>query len=347
MPPSGSRHLSRSLSRNQPPPPGPSSGPESDVVPISGALRGLAVVGPPITIATALLFYFGWALTAEQSRALGVDESIFAMTTRDYVLRSLSALFVPLIVASAVMLLWVVAHGLLLDLVADPRRRRAVRRGAQLLAWSAWVVVPCAALLLALAAPGLGALAVPLSLAVGFLLTEYGVRMRAHADEEAGRPTASRPAWFGSLRGVLVGVLVTACLFWEVANFAEVVGRGKAERVLESSNSYPLVVVYSQNNLQLDVPGVVVEPLPGESADFRFRYSGLHLLQRTGGRYFLVPQDWSPAVAPLIVLRDEESIRLEFTGATSGQALSCLPAVSDPRPEAAPARAACAPRRGE
>lgn len=318
MPRSGRPQPTRSLGRSQRTVSNPGAGPEPDSVPLSGALRALAVVGPPITIATALLFYFGWALTAEQSRAMGVDESIFAMSTRDYVLRSLSALFVPLMVGSAVLLLWVVLHGLMLDLVASPRRRGSVRRGAQLLAWSAWAFVPCAGLLLALAVPRWRELIVPLSLAIGFLLAEYGVRLRGMADEAAGRHGIGRPAWVRNFRGLLVGVLVTAALFWEVANFAEVVGRGKAERVLASSNSYSLVVVYSQNDLKLDVPGVAVETLSGEASDFRFRYSGLHLLQRTGGRYFLVPQDWSPTLSPLIVLRDEGSIRLEFTGSSSG-----------------------------
>lgn len=290
--------------------------PEPDSAPISGALRALAVVGPPITIATALLFYFGWALSAEQSRAMGVDESIFAMSTRDYVLRSLSALFLPLIVGPALLLFWVVLHGLLLDQMRDPRRRSMVRRGGQVLAWSAWVAVPGAGLLLAWIVPAWGELVVPLSLAVGFLLTEYGVRLRGLAGEAAGRADWGRPPWVGNLRGVLVGVLVTAALFWEVANFAEVVGRGKAELVLASSSSYPNVVVYSRHDLQLQAPGIQVETLAGRESDFRYRYSGLHLLQRTGGRFFLVPQDWAPAESPLIVLRDEESIRLEFTGST-------------------------------
>lgn len=291
--------------------------PEPDSVPISGALRAVAVFGPPITVATALLFYFGWALTAEQSRAMGVDETIFAMSTRDYVLRSLSALFVPLIVGSALLLTWVVVHGRLLDLLSQPRPRARVRVGGQALAWSAWAVIPCAGLLVTLVVPSWRPLVVPLSLAIGFLLTEYGVRLRGLADAAGGHTGSSRPSWIAQLRAVLVDILVTAALFWEVANFAEVVGRGKAVAVLESSNGYPYVIVYSRNDLQLGGPGVTAETLPGERTDFTHRYSGLHLLQRTGERYFLVPHNWTPASSPMIVLRDDDSIRVEFTGASS------------------------------
>lgn len=291
---------------------------EPDTVQIGGALRALAVVGPPVTVATALLFYFGWALTAEQSRAMGVDESIFAMSTRDYVLRSLSALFVPLIVGSALLLLWVVAHGWMLDVLEQGGRADDVRFGARILAWSAWAVTPCLGLVLALLVPSWRPLVVPLSLAAGFLLTEYGLRLREFADAAAGRDRPRRPRWLPQLRAVLVGVLVTAALFWEVANFAEVVGRGKAERVLQSSNGYPYVTVYSQHDLNLTATGVTAETMAGEATDFRYRYAGLHLLQRTGDRYFLVPHDWSPATSPLIVLRDEASIRVEFTGGAPG-----------------------------
>lgn len=298
------------------PTPQPDAG--SDSLPIGGALRALGVVGPPLTIATALLFYFGWALSAEQARAMGVDESIFAMSTRDYVLRSLSALFVPLIVGAGVLLVWVVVHGLLLDLIQDPQRRGAVRRFGQVLAWSAWWVVSGFGLITMGLIPRWGELALPLSLAIGFLLTEYGLRLRDLADGAAGVAPLRRPGWVGSLRGVLVGVLVTAALFWEVANFAEVVGRGKAERVVASANDYPLVVVYSQRDLRIEAPGVSAQTLPGVESDYRFRYSGLHLLQRTGEKFFLVPGDWAPTASPLIVLRDEESIRFEFTGSAGG-----------------------------
>jgi len=281
---------------------------------IGGALRALAVVGPPITIATGLLFYFGWALTAEQSRAIGVDESIFAMSTRDYVLRSLSALFVPLIVGAGVLMAWVVVHGWVLAALRNGRYRAEIRRAGTALAWTAWWVIPLLAGLLSVAWPAWRELAVPLSLAAGILVAEYGARLRRLAAPATASAPSEDPAWLGHLRTVLIGVLVTAALFWEVANFAGVVGRGKAEAVVESVAGFPEVSVYSRSDLHLQPPGVTASVYDGVEDDYRFVYTGLHLLQRTGDKYFLVPDGWRPGVSPLVVLRDDASMRLEFTG---------------------------------
>ena len=66
----------------------PDSAEDRESLPLGPALKALATVGPPLTIATALLFYFGWVRVAKQSEAMGLDESVFLMSTRDYVLRS-------------------------------------------------------------------------------------------------------------------------------------------------------------------------------------------------------------------------------------------------------------------
>ena len=52
-------------------------------------------IGSPIALATALLFYFGWVRSEEQAQAFGADASVFAMSTNDYLLRSVNILFFP------------------------------------------------------------------------------------------------------------------------------------------------------------------------------------------------------------------------------------------------------------
>ena len=60
-------------------------------------------------------------------------------------------------------------------------------------------------------------------------------------------------------------------------------------------NRFPSVVVYSARDLKLAVPGVSAQQVGDEEAAYRYRYSGLHLLQHTGGRFFLVPRNWTPS----------------------------------------------------
>ena len=65
---------------------------------VTSLLAVLTKVGPPLTVVTALLIYFGWARADAQSKAMGVDVSMFGYSTQDYVLRSISTLYLPLLV---------------------------------------------------------------------------------------------------------------------------------------------------------------------------------------------------------------------------------------------------------
>lgn len=263
-------------------------------------LRSLLTVGPPVTIATALLFYFGWATSAAQSTAMGLDVGIFGMGTTDFVLRSLDALFVPVLAGCTVLLGWVALHARVLRAraaAAPGRTPRVVFVARQ--AW--WVVGAVAGLVVLLWPPGRG-ITVPLALAAVVLLLEYRGRLRGRRE---GEPTGLK-----ALRSTLVGVLVTALLFWEVANVAEVVGRGRAVALVAGVDRLTPVVVLSEDDLRLDAPGTRVTRDDG--ARYRYRYEGLRLLHRGGDTWFLVPDGWRPGQAPLVSLPDSAGVRLEF-----------------------------------
>jgi hypothetical protein len=66
--------------------------------PVKSLLSVLASVGLPVTLISALMLYFGWARTDQQARYMGLDVSLFGFTAQDYILRSISTLFVPLLV---------------------------------------------------------------------------------------------------------------------------------------------------------------------------------------------------------------------------------------------------------
>jgi hypothetical protein len=277
-------------------------------------MRVLAVAGPMVSVATGLLFYFGWARTAAQSAAMGLDESLFSMSTRDYILRSLNALFLPLLIGVGVLLGWLSAHVALTNRLHQGRGTARTTRICGWVSRSAWFAVPLAVLLACSHEPAWRPVAGPLALAAGFVISEWAARIRAEGDRLLGRSPASGTTWAGPLRGVLVGVLVTAALFWEVTNFAQVVGRGLAEQVSATVAQRPSVVVYATLDLQLPPGDVRVQHLPGSAGDFRFRYSGLHLLQISGGKVFLLPAGWQPGTAPLIVVTEGRDVRMEFSG---------------------------------
>ena len=45
---------------------------------------------------------------------------------------------------------------------------------------------------------------------------------------------------------------------------------------------------------------------------YRYRYSGLRLLIRSGGKYFLLPGNWTRDAGTVIVLGDRPDYRFEF-----------------------------------
>ena len=163
---------------------GPPPEPARDETPIGiDVARTALALLPPVTLIVGLLFYFGWVRTAANAQALGQDPSIFEFSTTDYVLRSVSSLFFPLLVLTASALLALLAH---------ERVQRALRDGG-----AGWAV-PAARILIGL---GLALLCYgvlytfvlfeqqnawmdvtgPLSLGIGVLLVAYGGWLRSQA----------------------------------------------------------------------------------------------------------------------------------------------------------------------
>jgi len=151
----------------------------------------------------------------------------------------------------------------------------------------------------------------PLALGLGVTLTSYAVYLNdrlTRGTREVGR---DRRVSSGMLTAVVV--LIVLSLFWGTAVYAAALGRGFAQRLASSLSVLPGAVVYSEERLHVGGPGVLESPLPARGSAYRFRYSGLRLLIRSGGNYFLLPDDWSTGEGSVIVLSEDEPIRLEFT----------------------------------
>ena len=78
----------------------------------------------PVTLITALLFYFGYVSARSQYEYFGIDVDTIGLSTQDYVMRSPQPLLVPLLVLSLL-----AVAGLLLHNAIQPRAGLiAVRR---------------------------------------------------------------------------------------------------------------------------------------------------------------------------------------------------------------------------
>lgn len=274
----------------------------------SHVLGYVSVIGPPATVVTALVFYFGWARAKAQAEWMGLHVNLFGYTTRDFALLSISALYLPLLLLVALGLLWVWLDRIL---------RRRVDRGA---AGGLSTTLPRAALVgaaalivlmvvLLFAERRYSPLYAPYLVTVGVLVAAWAVRIRRYAAGAGDGPR--RPAEQQAVEATLVLVLVALLLFWGTSNFAEARGRGLAEALETNLLWLPRAQVYSEKPLGLDVPGLTTHDLGTDEAPL-YRYDGLRLLSVSGERYFFLHDGWSVEEGTVVVLPDDSSLRVQY-----------------------------------
>jgi hypothetical protein len=290
--------------------------PSAGVKNLRSSVELVSSIIAPSSLVTGLLFYFGWVYTSARSLYFGIDSSILGFSTADYILRSFDVLQVPLGATLVLVLLLVKAHSRLMAWAAPPSNRLWLRRIET-------SVTAMGALFFSIGLSGLTSRPI---LETKFMTTHLGLFFGAGALAYAGHLKRSFPDRSGPgptvrislLSTVLVALFMTMNLFLAVGQWADAAGRGAAQS-LEAAlpSARPAVSLYSKQNLHIDGPGVVAIGFADPEAAYRFKYTGLRLLIRSGDKYFLLPTRWSRENAVAIVLKESDSIRLEFTPGAS------------------------------
>ena len=268
---------------------------------------------PPVTLITGLLFYFGWVRVDEQARALHQRDVVFSYSTSDYVLRSVDALFFPLLVLAATAVAMLLVHRQVQRALADG--------SAQWAGVTGWVLagVGAALLLFGLAyAAGwfnrtsrpqalFPDVAGPIAIGLGAILLAYGGWLRAQV---RGRPASEPVLWWQRVAvSGAVAAIIALTLFWAVGNFARVRGDELAAYVQDTYRSYPGVTVYAAKDLGLQEDARLTTDQRSE-VQYPFRYTCLRLLDHVGGVWYLLPEDWD-INHKLIMLTDDPGMRVE------------------------------------
>jgi hypothetical protein len=281
-------------------------------------VRGLSAVVGPSSLVLALLYYFGWVRTSYQAHELGLDDTLLGYSTQDYILRSITALEGPLLVGMAAVLAALGAHRLLLSWIASaqhrPERQAHLARLVRLVAGG----VGLAGAVLS----GLGLLGArvtrpsrfvslwaPLALTAGIALLSYAVHLfnrYAHAGHSSDRGELSG---INLLAAGLMSALLLLAVLRAVSHYAAIRGIELARSAEMAVPSQPDVTLYSVKRLALE-PDVTETKIQGDDAAYHFKYTGLKLLFRSDGRYFLRPVD--TADGRNIIISDTEDLRFEF-----------------------------------
>ena len=255
-----------------------------------------------VAVLTGLLVYFGWRRTETQAVRMGFDESILDLDTQDYLLRSVGPVLQLLLIIGVAGLVAIPLDALL-------RRRLGDRSGrwgtaAVVAVGLGWLVLPALVVLLGLWFPGFAFVAFPLSIGLGALLVPYAFELRARQ----GSHSLSRRA--RATERTFAVVIVVLALFWATSNYAEVLGTRIADRIAANTETMTPVAVFSPDPLNLVGPGVEETELP--SGPYRFRYTGLRLLEHTDQGYVLLSSGWTYEDGVVFVLPPGPPLRFEF-----------------------------------
>jgi hypothetical protein len=286
----------------------------------------------PVSLVSAVLFYFGYVSARAQYEYFGVDVDVVGLGTQDYIMRSPQPLLVPLLTltlaGTAGLLLHLALHRrITAALLADRERRiRLLLRAAT--AIGAFVLASAVVLLFAYGAVGAWApygLVVPAMVICGAGLALYAWRLtdlylpaRGSANDPAV-PADPRPGLRRAAR-LLVAVILVAATFWATATVAQWSGRGLARDVAAHPDHLPRVILDTKERLYLR-SGIVEETrLPAaEGQEFKYRYRRLRLLVIGKDRMFLVPEVWSASNVTLVVpLGDQVRVQFQFENDAPG-----------------------------
>lgn len=279
---------------------------------LRSALHVLGSVVAPTSLLTAVLIFFGRQHARHFFDYFGIDLTLLGLTTQDYLLRSIDALFVPLTVGLSVALLmqWLHARWTA-AFFTGPEATDHLRRAAVVTGIAGLMLFLLGMVRIVFGFPNSFSLAFPISLGLGTSLLLYAARLyrRAHPSP-AVRQSLGTVALFEATGAFL---LIGISLFWAAGNYSAAVGQSRAEEVGQSFRAMlPRAVVYSKDRLPLQSAGLDETGCAEGDPEGSFRYEGLRLMLRSGGHYFFLPDVWSPTDGVAMVIPEGDAVRLQL-----------------------------------
>ncbi|MBF6220765.1 hypothetical protein IU479_21925 [Nocardia abscessus] len=295
--------------------------------PFDGASRAARIIGEfvaPTTLLTALLFYFGRNHANWFFLYFGVDPSVLGLTVTDYLVRSVDALWVPLMTFAVIVVALMWGYLLLPQWIRTHGRSRWARIG---------IAVPA----VVVALNGLSGIFWTTPLNRGFLVAHlctligtvvlWSVVVALRRDRRERDPSAPVRSEAALLtEWAVLFAIVGLTLFALATDYSAAVGKTQARRVAAHLGKEPNVVVYSDKDLFLasnDVRKVECGNRAGSEPAYRFRYDGLVLLLHVGNQHVLLPRTWTPRSGAAIVLPGSSGVRFEFRAPTDPPPATC------------------------
>jgi hypothetical protein len=262
----------------------------------------LLAAGTEIAAVTGLLFYFGWVRTRVQAEELGFSAGVLNLSLADQILKSVNVLF-PLLMA--LLVIAILGHTAWTVLGRRPSVARAVRRRrGRLIAATRTATWLCVGAGIAGSLPLVNnRFLLPLGLSAGVLLALTARTLQRRA---TGRDPWSRT------RRWMIALLAFFLVFWDVERIAMVVGEQFAADYRARPDQFSEVVLYSKDDLGIEAVGVVATERGDDQDSYRYRYTGLRLMESTVDRYALINEVWTDGNGRVFIIVQTDAVRLEF-----------------------------------
>lgn len=266
--------------------------------------RWVGVIGvfvAPTTIVTGLCFYFGYEFARAELGYFGVDSDIVGYTSTDYLLKSVSVLYAPLV---ALVLVWAAAlWGAEFARRAMNRRRhsRTLRAiGRALIGIGAVSTVRgIVGVVSPIGAPSEESadLITPIMLVFGLTALVLGYWLLSGTRDTPRAITSAERVTLG-----LAAVVVVLALFWIANIFATAYGTNEAERIAAKLwTKESTISLYTTE--PLDAPRELIdEKVLAAGPPTQYRYKCFRSLATHGDRWILVPARWTPEFGYVVIV---------------------------------------------
>ena len=273
---------------------------------VNQVVEQISKILAPATLLGALLFYYGWIRTEALYQTFGINQSILGFTNQDYILRSINVMFRPL---QGLLIAALVGGWLHLAVISGLNKKEGIKWTFMLPTMVAGLILVVGGIYEQAIEPDyldFGRLVWLVALAT--LGYELFLLRRVKQQELLPQRLAHIPHSILTLSCWLILTFLILSTFAAVGNYAQIVGRWHADRLVAQA---PQIVVHSKEPLGLE-SGAVTTFQQKSNSIYTHHYRGLRFLVLSNDKYFLVPKDWSIEKPRLIVLEDNETIRLEF-----------------------------------
>ena len=266
-------------------------------------IQGISAVVAPATLLTGIAFYFGWQRVRAFDAYFGLNPGAVGYSTRDYVLNSLNALFLPVMVVLLSVIALALAHAFIGRVHRSGQRPHTLRWLSELWLWIGVVLLVVGGL------GAFGAFPFHTPYLIATLLPAAGVLLLAHSVDLRARLRGDPP--ISPAGRVLVGLFVAVCLFWAAGFYAGTVGRDQAKTLAGHLDELPGVTM--SGAAELAPAGGGVASNGGIAGTQTQKKRGFRLLTVANGTLFLLPDGWKAKRGKLYAVAEADAKSLAFT----------------------------------